>query len=804
MKLSVVMPFHNVADYLAAALESIARQTLDDLEVILVNDGSTDGSSHIAESYVARDRRFRLFEQENAGLGAARNAGTQQAAGDYLAFADGDDVVSPYAYDLLTRSLQKTGSDIASGAIRRLTAAGTRPARLYEPVFQQTRLGTHVSRFPLLIQDRVACNKVFRRSFWDAHGFAFPGGLYEDAPVTVRAHVLASAVDVLADIVYYWRVREQSITGRYWEIANIEQRMATVREVDRFLVANAPELKPANDASVLRRDIRMLVQACEQAGDGDRARIAEIAAAYLETVDPAVYEAVPMSDRLRAFLLGQRKLPELLEVLRFERSAGAVAAPVAVRGAGGQPRWLARYPFLGDPAHGIPAGMYDITSEMTLAGGVESVGWRGSKLRITGHAYIRWVSSADPAECRIRVALHGSKSGRPIWLPVSRMARPGLAAPASQAAISYEWSGFAVEVPVRRLAGFGRRWRDEDWELRVEVVSGDLSREGPIGSAGPGSAQWPVGRWVSRGIWLQPGLEHGRRFLIRIREMKSHVTACTRDRDMLRLEGWTTQPLTGEAAVLVSQRRNDAAAVRAAARPAPSSIDSRPWSPPRQPGQPRGTQRFSAAIPVSALVRDADPASAIDRSVHVHDESMWEVSLSPGPGEAAARLSIDPGVTGARAAVGGREVTAVASPFGYLALLERAVRPVVTGVEWSGEGSLVLRGDYCGEHDRPAAGMLRHSGSGSQQPVPLEWDGSAFTAALTPIAAADPAAAQPGPVFPACGLWQLLAPGGAGTREVAVALDRRLLPSLPGRHPLGAHEAELEVYNNDALRLRVT
>lgn len=163
VKLSVVVPFHNVADYLAAALESIARQTLDDVEVILVDDGSADGSSVVAKSYAARNRRFRLIEQENSGLGAARNAGTRQAAGEYLAFADGDDVLSPYAYDLLTRSLEKTGSDIPTGAIRRLTGPG--PARLYEAVFKQTVLGTHVSRFPLLTQDRVACNKVFRRSF---------------------------------------------------------------------------------------------------------------------------------------------------------------------------------------------------------------------------------------------------------------------------------------------------------------------------------------------------------------------------------------------------------------------------------------------------------------------------------------------------------------------------------------------------------------------------------------------------------------------------------------------------------------
>jgi CDP-glycerol glycerophosphotransferase len=97
-KLSVVMPFYNVEAYVEAALESIARQTLSDLEIIMVDDGSTDGSTLIAKAYAARDARFRLVEQPNAGLGPARNTGAQHASGKYLAFFDSDDLLDPHAY----------------------------------------------------------------------------------------------------------------------------------------------------------------------------------------------------------------------------------------------------------------------------------------------------------------------------------------------------------------------------------------------------------------------------------------------------------------------------------------------------------------------------------------------------------------------------------------------------------------------------------------------------------------------------------------------------------------------------------
>ena len=89
------------------------------------------------------------------------------------------------------------------------------------------------------MDDRTAWNKVFRRSFWDAHKLAFPEGvLYEDTPVIVPAHVLATSVDVLDVVVYYWREREgasKSITQRRDEVRGFVDRLAGVRQVSKFL-----------------------------------------------------------------------------------------------------------------------------------------------------------------------------------------------------------------------------------------------------------------------------------------------------------------------------------------------------------------------------------------------------------------------------------------------------------------------------------------------------------------------------------------------------------------------------------------
>src|ERR1035438_691867 len=205
--LSVVVPFRNAERHIGALLESIARQTFTDLEVVMVDDGPADGTPVIAKSYATRDRRFHLVQQhdQGSGPGPARNTGVAHATGTYLAFADSDGLVTPRAYELLTRSLAETGSDMACGGVARIGPDGISAPGAHEELFRKTTPRTHVSQRPALLQDQTCWNKVYRRSFWDSRGLEFPGPVDAVAPVMIRAHVLASSVDVLRNLVYYWR-----------------------------------------------------------------------------------------------------------------------------------------------------------------------------------------------------------------------------------------------------------------------------------------------------------------------------------------------------------------------------------------------------------------------------------------------------------------------------------------------------------------------------------------------------------------------------------------------------------------------
>ncbi len=780
-KLSVVVPFFNVEPYIGAALESVAGQTLTDLEVIMVDDGSADGSTAIAKSFAARDARFRLVQQENQGLGPARNTGARHATGEYLAFFDSDDLLAPHAYEILAGSLDKTGSDLACGGVRRFSPAGIFPSPMHSEPFRSTVLRTHVSRYHALMHDWTAWNKVIRRSFWEACELEFPPGLYEDSPVMVPAHVMATSVDVFRDVVYYYRIRqsgELSISQGSTGLSNNEQRMASVCVVGAFLADRAPDLKPVYDRCVFEGDLAILAGALRLMEDADRELLVDVAGEYLATVDDSVYQQVDPFRRLRYHLIRRRMLPELQHVMQSAAQDGA-AAEVVRRGLL-RPRWYAAYPYFGDRGAGVPDYIYEATAEMTLNARLDEVTWRDGRLRITGHAYIRRLNAPAKDDTRIQVRLRNHKLHRTIRLRAQRIHRPDVTAMSNQAAACYDWSGFAVEIDPRRLATLGS-WRAAAWELRVRVSGRRIQREGPVSSVAVGSAKWPEGRWAADGVWLQPAPEHDGSFNIRASRVGAFAAACRAEDGALQLSGWTTSGLTADAALVVS-RRQSSQRIRL---PVESSADA------------GGRTGFRARVPLAALTAAATKPTAIERALPSQDEIAWDLTLDPGGGAAAVRISASAEVAGVRVASGGREIATTLTPFGGLSILERSRHLVVSRVEWTPGGQLLIAGHQRAGDATPTELMLRQTESGDQHVVDLTWEDEQFRAEFDP--AAMPALTGPLPLR--SGDWELI--GRGHDTEVSLAVHPSLRCGLPGYHRAGIHEVSFKVYHPDGLRLSV-
>ena len=170
---SIIVPVYNTAAWLGACLDSIAGQSYQDLEVLLVDDGSTDGSLELCLARAAADRRFRVLTQPHAGVSAARNLALEEARGRYLQFVDGDDALPAGATEALVRAAVSTGADLVTGRFWRV--CGTR--RALRGHIRRDRLLTvreyaqEMVKAPANFYYGVVWNKLYRRSLVGALRF---------------------------------------------------------------------------------------------------------------------------------------------------------------------------------------------------------------------------------------------------------------------------------------------------------------------------------------------------------------------------------------------------------------------------------------------------------------------------------------------------------------------------------------------------------------------------------------------------------------------------------------------------------
>lgn len=226
--LSVVMPVYNVEAFLRDAIDSVLAQTYSHLEIILVDDGATDSSGAICDEYAARHKNIIVIHQANGGLGNARNVGARKATGTYLAFIDSDDLLYPNSYELMVRSLERTGSQLVTGNVTRFNSARTWPGWNQKSSHGQDRAAIRIDDCPELVYDTTAWNKMFRRDFFEQTSVFFPERkLYEDMVPMLKAMLDAPALDVLSANVYLWRRRDgnDSITQRRNELVNLKDKI---------------------------------------------------------------------------------------------------------------------------------------------------------------------------------------------------------------------------------------------------------------------------------------------------------------------------------------------------------------------------------------------------------------------------------------------------------------------------------------------------------------------------------------------------------------------------------------------------
>ena len=219
--ISIIVPVYNVEKYVKKCLDSILAQTLNNIEIIVVDDGSTDSSGTICDEYVKLDNRIHVYHKTNGGLSSARNYGIEKSTGRYLGFVDSDDYIEPDMYEVLLNNLQKYDADMSLCGLYDIYNGKPRKLFLDNRTFEATVEETIKIVLEAKITSVTAVNKLYKRELFD--DVRYPEGkTAEDAFIILDLLMRCKKTVVTTIQKYYYVHRPGSITTVFFNVKTLD------------------------------------------------------------------------------------------------------------------------------------------------------------------------------------------------------------------------------------------------------------------------------------------------------------------------------------------------------------------------------------------------------------------------------------------------------------------------------------------------------------------------------------------------------------------------------------------------------
>ena len=334
-RVSVIIPIYNVEEFLNDCLDSIVAQTINsmdltdgyqrNLQVILIDSGSTDTSERIAKKYVEKHDNFEYYSIENKGPGYARNYGVRFAEGDYIIFLDADDIVRPYAYERMYKLALKNNSDMTIGAVWFFDYRSCWRSPIHEMAFSGTKECTHITESPELFYDARIWNKLIKRSFWEENNFRIPEGMvYEDIPISMAMHYFSNNVSMIYENCFLWRVRgglSKSITQSMDGLENLANRLRALGMVDDFFKKHVSDEKLVLTKNVkwLNHDLMRYIDDMRNMTKEEAENYINILCDYIEkNIDPKYLKHLNEINTLKYGYLMEKDYEKLFNLINFE------------------------------------------------------------------------------------------------------------------------------------------------------------------------------------------------------------------------------------------------------------------------------------------------------------------------------------------------------------------------------------------------------------------------------------------------------------------------------------------------------
>lgn len=470
------MPVYNVEAFLREALDSALTQTLHNVELIAVDDGSTDSCLEILREYERRDYRVKVFTQANAGQGVARNVGVSHARAEFLTFMDSDDTIPPEAFEHMVTVLRRSGSAFCVGGVRRFRHRQYMRTTWQRTVHQVDRIGTTLEEFPAAMQDIIACNRVFRTAFWREQVGDFRGRIaYEDHVPMLAAYVRAEKFDILSRVTYNWRLREDSTGHQKAKLQNLLDRIEVKSEAHDLLKKEASDfVYDVWVARCLEVDFGPFVAQAIDADTEYRETLAEVYRLFNSRANEHAWSLIRVFPKVRAHLVAAGRWDEVDQANQWFLSVHQMPPTTVVDGV-----LTAVLPDV-SWARGLPPYLLRMAPlESHFEGAVQHLTWPAGdqpEIELTGWVRHRGldVTRTEPA---ISLSLRSSGAEIPLTVNHEVFGEANLWSPLPYAGCAT--SAFRTRIPLAALTPGG------SWALH-----GSLTEQG-ITSAG--TFHYPIG-----------------------------------------------------------------------------------------------------------------------------------------------------------------------------------------------------------------------------------------------------------------------------------------------------------------------
>ncbi|MCM1272093.1 MAG: CDP-glycerol glycerophosphotransferase family protein [Clostridium sp.] len=457
---SVIIPVYNVEEYLKECLDSMLVQGNVSLQIIMIDDGSTDGSGKLAQQYVKEHTNFEYHLIENGGLGHARNYAIQFVKGKYLTFFDSDDIIVDGTYAKMFQLAEKYKSDLTICDVARFNSQKTWAAGLFEKVFEDIEDNTHITKSPRLLYDTIVCDKLIRTSFYKKNKFFFTeNALYEDIPVSMPMHYKANSVSILNSVGYLWRVRDgasKSITQGTSSQKNLTDRLDAMKRLNSFY---KNELK--NEDMWHRQqeknfiiDLLIFVNECNKIPHEQAEESMRIIREYIdENMDKEIIDGLPVLYREKYKYVMNNDLDRLVSFL--DNQSQYHEFPVRED----QNRLLMK-----TPEDLYEQGTYDVTNELNDAPvkcTIRDLKIDDSKIIISGHVFKPRINIPENSERVLKAYLYNQVTHNRVELPIEDLVTTELTAKWGQKLCSYngeisnynyDGAGFQITLDAAQIA----------------------------------------------------------------------------------------------------------------------------------------------------------------------------------------------------------------------------------------------------------------------------------------------------------------------------------------------------------------